>query len=169
MRTEFVRSAMGLVVAATLGLAACDRSAVEPPGHERLGTVAITDRSASPQVVLATWTHTGGWDRTSLGTFSHAAEPDRTRKVLGVRMWTRGGDEIQLVEGGEYEARYFVDADPQTVVDMDPSRELFHGDHVYVFGYHQEGRTGTAQIGFSLWHDGHSDDDTDAIGLVITD
>jgi hypothetical protein len=169
MTRSALRSAAAMVAVSSLAVAACDRSAVDPPGHQALGTVTITDRTAVPQVVLATWTHQSGWDRDLLTTVSHATDPNRTRIVLGVRMWTQGGEEIQLVEGGEYEARYEVTADPANVVDMDPGAELFHGDHVYVYGHHVEGRTGTAQLRFLLWHDDHPDGQTDAIALTFTD
>jgi hypothetical protein len=159
----------GTLLLTMAGLAACDRSTVEPPGHALLGTVEILDRSTTPQTVLATWTHDGGWDRTILTTLSHGAEEHRTRVSLGARMFTRGGDALQLVEGGEYEVRYGVAADPDNVIDMDESLDRFHGDHVYIFGYHEEGRTGTAQVVFALWHDGHSDGETDPIGVTVTD
>jgi hypothetical protein len=169
MKQNVFRSAVATLAVALVSIGACDRSPVDPPGHAALGTVAIIDRAAVPQAVLATWTHNGGWQPTTLGSVSHAAEDHRTRKVLGVRMWTQGGQEIQLVEDGEYEARYGVHADPQNVVDMASANERFHGDHVYVFGYNEERRTGTAQLVFVLWHDGHSDGQTDPIGLTFTD
>jgi hypothetical protein len=169
MSRRFIRVLAGTVAAGTLMVAGCDRSPVDPPGHSALGTVVIVDRTAIPQVPLATWTHTDGWDRTELTTLSHAAEPDRTRISLGVRMWTQGGQEILLVEGGEYEARYGVTADPDGVIDTDPALDLFHGDHLHVYGFHEEGRTGTAELVFVLWHDGHSDGQTTGIDLTITD
>jgi hypothetical protein len=169
MKQKIFRGAAGALALSLVSLAACERSVVDPPGHRSLGTVAIYDRGASPQQLLATWTHLDGWQPATLGEVSHATEATRTRIVLGVRMWTQGGDEIQLVEDGEYEARYMVHADPDNVVDMDSANERFHGDHVYVFGYHAEGRTGTAQLVFQLWHDGHSDGDTDPISLTFAD
>lgn len=167
MKQNVLRTAAAALAVTLASVAACDRSPVEQV-HPGIGTVAITDRGAVPQVVLATWTHDGGWDRDILATVSHAAEGDRTRIVLGVRMWNRADEEYQLVEGGEYEARYGVVSDPASVVDMDPSRELFHGDHVYVYGHHADGRTGTAELRFVLWHDGHSDGETDPVGLTFT-
>jgi hypothetical protein len=159
--------AVALMVSAAVIGTACDRSPVDPPGHEELGTVEIVDPSTN--VVLATWTHDDGWDEPLATTLSHAAEADRTRAVLGVRMWTEDGHSITLAAGGEYSARYRIHADPDGIIDMDESLDLFHGDHVYVYGYHEEGRTGTAQLVFQLFHGGHSDGDTDPIAFVITD
>jgi hypothetical protein len=167
MTRKYARGLTLALLGTVLALAGCDRDPVDPPGHALLGTVAVLDRTATPQVVLATWTHDGGWDRDVLGTLSHGAEQDRTRMVLGVRMWTQSGAEIQLVEDGEYEARYYVDSDPDGVIDMDSDQERFHGDHVYVFGHHPEGLTGTAWLRFVLWHDGHGDGETDSIGLTV--
>jgi hypothetical protein len=167
MKRNLFRLSTILLLGATATVA-CDRSPVDPPGHELLGTVAILDRSAVPQVVLATWTFNGGWDRDVLKIISHADEQDRTRASLGVRMWTRGGEEIELTRDGEYGARYGVAADPNNVVNMDESLGLFHGDHVHVYGFHEEARTGTATLVFVLWHDGHSDGETDPIGVTFS-
>jgi hypothetical protein len=159
------------VLAVAVVAAACGRSTVEPPGHALLGIVEILDRSTVPHTTLATWTYQQGWDEDVLITLSHATEPDRTRASVGVRMWNRGGSEIALVEDGEYSARYGIPpgGDPDDVIDMDPALGLFHGDHVHIYGYHEEGRTGTAQVIFALWHDGHSDGETTPIDVVITD
>jgi hypothetical protein len=169
MKHRILRSTVTAAAAvALMSLAGCDRSPVEPPGHRSLGTVALYDLVNASHVAAATWTHTGGWQGT-LAPVSHAAEADRTRAVFGVRMWTQGGEEIQLSESGEYSARYRVDSDPANVVNMTSAFDRYHGDHVYVFGYHQEGRTGTAQLIFQLFHDGHSDGDTDAIAITFVD
>jgi hypothetical protein len=155
-----------LLALAVAGAAGCDRSPVDPPGHDRLGKVEILDRSVVPNVVIATWTYPDGWAENLLTTLSHSTEEDRTRVSLGVRMYTRGGQEFALVEDGEYEARYGV-SDPDNVINMDPALGLFHGDHVHIYGYHQEGRTGTAQITFALWHDDHDDGTTHPIAIEV--
>jgi hypothetical protein len=166
-----IASTVALFAGLSVAVAACDRSTVEPPGHALLGTVEILDRSTVPHTTLAIWTHEQGWDEDVLITVSHATEPDRTRASLGVRMWNQGGSEITLAEDGEYSARYGIPpgGDPDDVIDMNPALGLFHGDHVHIYGYHEEGRTGTAQVVFALWHDGHSDGDTTPINVVITD
>jgi hypothetical protein len=169
MKQRIFRGTAAVMTVALVAVAACDRSPVDPPGHDQLGTLVITDRGTVPQVVLATWTHDGGWDRDVLTTVSHAAEANRTRISLGVRMWFQSGEEVQLSEDGEYGARYGVSADPANVVDMNEALDLFHGDHVHVYGHHIEGRTGTAQLVFVLWHDGHNDGETHPIGLTFTD
>jgi hypothetical protein len=163
------RIVTGLMALAVAGAAACDRSPVDPPGHALLGTVEILDRSTTPHTVLATWTHPAGWDTGVLTTMSHAAEGHRTRVSLGARMLTRGGDAIVLTQDGEFSVRYGVASDPGNVINMDESLGLFHGDHVHIYGFNAEGRTGTAQLVFALWHDGHSDGETDPIGITVTD
>jgi hypothetical protein len=151
--------------------AGCGRGVVDPPGHRLLGTVEILDRSTVPHSTLATWKHDGGWTVIKPITMSHAAEDHRTRISLGARMWTQGGSEITLTEDGEYSVRYGIPAngDPDDVINMDTSLDLFHGDHVYIFGHHLEGRTGQAEIIFALWHDGHADGETDPITVLVTD
>jgi hypothetical protein len=159
--------AAAVLAVAIMGVTACGRSPVDPPGHHLLGTVVIIDRPVTPRQDIATWTHDGGWDTDVLMTLSHAAETNRTRTSLRARMFTRGGDEIELT--GQHSLRYGVAADPDDVLDMDEALGLFHGDHVHIYGHHEEGRTGTAQIVFALWHVDHSDGETDPIGLTITD
>ncbi len=155
------------VLAVTLaGATACDRSTVEPPGHEELHQVVIVDRTVTPRQDIATWTNGVGWDTDVLMTLSHAAEVDRTRTSLGARMYTQGGEEIAL--GDEYTVQYGVASDPNDVINMDPALDLFHGDHVHIYG-HDDGRTGTAQLVFALWHGGHDDGETDPINFTITD
>lgn len=154
-------------LAATLvGIAACDRSPVDPPHHEELGTVEIVD--AGTDEVLATWTP-AGWDETRLLTLSHGAQAEDTSARLGVRMWTDDGDVIPLAVGGEYSARYRVVSDPAEILDMDDALDLFRGDEVYLYGHHVEGRTGTAEIAFELFHGSHADAETHPIEVVITD
>jgi hypothetical protein len=164
---RFAAAVLGVSVLA----AGCDRGVVDPPGHELLGTVHILDRSTVPHSTIATWTHDGGWDTDVLVTMSHAADTNQTRVSLGARMWTRGGSEITLTEDGEYSVRYGIPAngDPDNVLNMDTSLGLFHGDHVHIYGHHTEGRTGEASIIFALWHDDHSDGETDPITVVVTD
>lgn len=163
------RIATGVLAIAVAGVAACDRDPVDPPGHALLGTVEILNRATTPHSVLATWTWDGGWNQDILTTMSHAAEDHRTRVSLGARMFTRGGDAIELTEDGEYSVRYGVATDPANVINMNEALGLFHGDHVHIYGFNDEARTGTAQIVFALWHDGHSDGETDPIGVTVTD
>jgi hypothetical protein len=161
-----------LAVAALLpaaALAACDRSPIEPHDHHELGHVVILDRSTTPHTPIATWNHASGWDRTELVTISHATEATRTRVSLGVQMFTRGGQQIQLSSTGEYSARYEVVSDPANVVDMGVAASLFHGDHVHIYGFHQEGRIGSADISFLLWHGSHDDGETSPIRITFTD
>jgi hypothetical protein len=165
-RNIFRATAVALAVGMA-GIAACDRSPVDPPGHNQLGEVVIIDRTVTPRVTLATWTHTTGWDTDLLTTLSHATDEDHTRISLGVEMWTQGGQAITLVEGGAYEAQYGV-IDPDDIINMDPALGLFHGDHVHVYGY-DDGRTGEAQLVFALWHGNHDDGVTTPIRIVITD
>ncbi len=169
MKKLVLHGNVAILAVAMVGLTGCDRDPTEPPGHHLLGTVEILNRATVPHTLLATWTHDGGWDTDVLMTLSHGAEDDRTRASLGARMFTRGGEEIELVRDGEYTVRYGPYADPDGVIDMDEALGLFHGDHVHVYGFHQEGRTGTAQLVFALWHGDHADDQTDPIGFTITD
>lgn len=152
-----------------LAATACDRSPVDPPLHPGPGTVEIIDRAQTAQPVIATWTHDAGWDQGAQITMSHGAEDHRTRVSLGVRIYRADGQEFELIEDGEYSARYRVLDDPANVIDFDETLGLFHGDHVHLYGFHEEGRTGTAEIRFMLWHDGHSDGETDSIPVIVTD
>jgi hypothetical protein len=157
-----------LALVPVLALAACDRSPVRNNDHEQLGRVVILDRSTTPHTPLATWTHTGGWDRAELMQVSHGREDHRTRVSLGAQMFTRGDQQIELSRTGEYSVRYGVASDPGNVVDMSYDN-IFHGDHVHIYGHHADGRTGTTQIVFSLWHVDHSDGETTPIAITFTD
>jgi hypothetical protein len=168
MTTTFRRIALGAIAPALL-FAACDRSVVEPPDHNQLGQVVILDRSTVPHTPLATWTHDGGWNTQDLMTVSHATEDHRTRVSLGARMYTRGGEEITLSSAGEYSLRYGVQSDPAGVIDMDVGAELFHGDHIHIYGHHADRRTGTAELVFALWHGDHDDGLTSPIRITFVD
>jgi hypothetical protein len=148
---------------------ACDRSPVDPFDHHALGQVVILDRSTVPHTPLATWNHATGWDRAELMTVSHATEDHRTRVSLGAQMFTRGGEQITLSSTGEYSFRYGVQADPDNVVDMDVGADLFHGDHVHIYGYHEDRRVGSADILFALWHGDHDDGLTTPIRITFTE
>jgi hypothetical protein len=164
-----IRNIALAAVVPALFLAACDRSPTEPPDHHQLGTVVILDRATTPRTVLATWTHTGGWDRQDLMTISHSTEANRTRVSLGAQMFTRGGEEITLSSAGEYSLRYGVHADPAGVIDMNVAASLFHGDHIHLYGFHLERRTGTAEVVFALWHGDHDDGVTSPIRVNFVD
>jgi hypothetical protein len=155
-----------LALVPLLALGACDRSPVSSNDHEQLGTVVILDRSTTPHTPLATWTHAGGWDSAELMQVSHGREANRTRVSLGVQMMNRGGETIALSRDGEYSVRYGVASDPGNVVDMSHDN-IFHGDHIHLYGFHETGRTGTAQIVFALWHGDHSDAETAPIGITF--
>jgi hypothetical protein len=162
------RLALAALAPAAL-LTACDRSPVDAPDHSQLGQVIILDRSTVPHTPLATWTHNTGWNTQNLMTVSHATEDHRTRVSLGARMFTRGGDEITLSSTGEYSLRYGVQSDPAGVIDLDVAADLFHGDHVHIYGHHANRRTGTAEILFALWHGDHDDGLTTPIRITFTD
>jgi hypothetical protein len=149
-------------------MTACERSPVDN-GHEQLGQVVILDRATVPHTPLATWTHGSGWDAQDLMTITHPVEGDRTRVSLGAQMFTRGGEPIELSSTGEYSVRYGVHSDPDNVVNMGVTANLFHGDHVHIYGYHDERRTCTAEIVFALWHVDHADGETAPIRITFVD
>jgi hypothetical protein len=155
------------LAAPLLALAACERSPTGVDDHQLLERVVILDRSTVPHTPVATWNRATGWDRATLMQVSHAAEANRTRVSLGVQMFNRGGEQVALTRDGEYSVRYGVQSDPSGVVDMNRTEELFHGDHVYIYGRNDTRRTGTAQIVFELWHIDHSDAETTPIGITF--
>jgi hypothetical protein len=154
-------------LAPALVLAACDRSTTGIEDHAALDRVVILNRATVPHTPIAEWTHQGGWNVQNLMNVSHAAEANRTRVSLGAQMFTRGGEQITLSRDGEYSIRYGVTTDPGNVVDMNPGFDLFHGDHIHIYGFNTERRTGTAQIVFALWHGDHSDGQTTPIGITF--
>jgi hypothetical protein len=166
MNSRFRSLALAAIVP-TLVLAGCDRSPTAVDDHQALDRVVILDRSTVPHTPLATWTHSGGWNVQNLVNVSHAAEANRTRVSLGAQMFTRGGEQIALTRDGEYGVRYGVASDSGNVVDMNVAAELFHGDHVHIYGFNTERRTGTAQLVFALWHGDHSDGETTPIGITF--
>jgi hypothetical protein len=169
MNRTFRNIALGSLFPVLALVPACDRSPVDPFDHHALGQVVILDRSTVPHTPLATWNHGTGWDRAELMTVSHAAEDHRTRVSLGAQMFTRGGEAITLSSTGEYSFRYGVQADPDNVVDMDVGANLFHGDHVHIYGYHEARRVGSADILFALWHGDHDDGLTTPIRITFTE
>jgi hypothetical protein len=169
MKQKFRGLILGALIPASVLATACERSPVDLPGHNELGQVIVLDRSTVPHTPLATWSHTGGWDRSELVTISHATEPNRTRVSLGVQMLTRGGEPITLSRDGEYSVQYGVSADPNNVVNMNVAAELFHGDHIHIYGHHDERRTGSADIVFALWHVDHADGQTTPIRIRFTE
>jgi hypothetical protein len=155
------------LAAPLLALAACERSPTGVDDHAALGQVVILDRSTVPHTPIATWNHATGWDRATLTQVSHAAEANRTRVSLGAQIFTRGGEQVELTRDGEYSVRYGVASDLSGVVDMNRTEELFHGDHVHIYGRNDTRATGTAQIVFALWHIDHSDGETAPIGITF--
>jgi hypothetical protein len=169
MKQKFRRLVLGALIPASVLATACERSPVDLPGHQELGQVIILDRSTVPHTPLATWNHASGWDRSELMTVSHGTEANRTRVSLGAQMMTRGGEQITLSRDGEYSVHYGVAADPNNVVNMNVAAELFHGDHIHIYGYHEDRRTGSADIVFALWHVDHADGQTTPIRITFTD
>jgi hypothetical protein len=169
MNRTFRSLALGSLLPALALVSACDRSPLEPGDHHALGQVVILDRSTVPHTPLATWNHDTGWDNADLITISHAAEEHRTRVSLGARMFTRGGEEITLSSTGEYSFRYGVQADPDNVIDMNVAANLFHGDHVHLYGFHEARRVGSADVVFALWHGDHNDGLTTPIRVTFTE
>jgi len=119
---------------------------------------------------IGEWTEADGWSIDALPEMSEGDE----ETVFTVRLFAADGDEVTLEEGGEFEARYAVDADaPAAVLFFDSSGEvtlgdgtegeLFHGDHVHL--YPQD--AGTTQVRFLLWHDSHADGETDLIDVTV--
>lgn len=173
-----IRWSLLLVLPALLFVGACDTfSSADDDDHDDeehhdddLARVQLETRDGTDEVV-AVWTDDDGWDVDALP----AIDVNGDHAVWTVRMFVEDGDEIELVEGGEFEARYAVDGDaPQDVIYFDASGdmevdgeelELFHGDHVHVYPQN----VGTTRIRFLLWHDNHSDDDTAFIDLVVED
>lgn len=168
MSSIVVRATTAVLAVSIAFVGGCDRSPVDTPGHDSLGRVEISDLTVTPQVTLASWTHDAGWDRDVLTTLSHGAADERPHIALGVEMWTQGGEEIELIEGGANEAQYGV-TDPDDIINMDPALDLFHGDVVHVYGYDDPARTGAAELVFALWHGNHDDGVTDPITLIIAD
>jgi len=143
--------------------------------HGEMARVEIEARDGTGQT-LATWTDENGWDTDALP----ALEEDGDFAGWTVRMFDEDGDELTLEEGGEFEARYAVDADaPQDVIYFDSSGEiefegeaaerfgdegeLFHGDHVHIYPQSE----GTTRVRFLLWHDNHADASTDLIDMPV--
>lgn len=179
-RPVLIRWALLLALPALLVLGGCDAfSSNDDDDHddddhehhdEDLAEVRLETRDGTDEVV-AIWTDEDGWNVDALPPL----QLDGEYGVWTVRMFTEDGDEIELEEGGEYEARYDVDDDaPQDVIYFDDSgeveidgqeEELFHGDHIHVYPQ----RADTTHIRILLWHDNHSDGDTDFIDLVVED
>ncbi len=170
MRSSILRGVGAAALAGTLVFtAACERH--DHGGHAVVSEITILDRSTTPHSPIATWTPDGGWNQTNLVTMSHSADAGRTRVSLGAQVLDGGGHEIPLTRDGEYGIRYGVASDPNGVIDLDTTDPdfYFHGDHVHIYSDNDARLTGSAQIVFALWHDDHSDAETDPITVTVTD
>lgn len=143
---------------------ACDRSSTDPNGdpHRELDRVEIIDRGQTAQPIVATWTADGGWDTNALPSIDLEHQE---RVSLGVNIYDSDGVQLTLQSGGEYSARYALASGAQQgVIDLDrPDDNIFHGDHVHIYGLDE----GTTQVQFVLWHADHADGSTDPISIEV--
>lgn len=171
-RSLLFRLGLCLALPALLFLGGCDAfSNNDDDDHddheEELARVELETRDGTGETV-AVWTDDDGWVPDSL-----TLALDGDYAVWTVRMFTEDGDEFELEEGGEHEARYAVDSEAsQEVIYFDASgeveiggqeEELFHGDHIHVYLQN----AGTTRLRILLWHDNHADGDTDFIELTV--
>jgi hypothetical protein len=146
---------------ALLVVPACDRDDVDD--HDDMHALEVVDRTVSGQPTVATWTLAGGWEG-ELPVLDISDDPN-ARLSLGLRAFDPDGDQLTLVEGGEFFMQYWLAPDaPEGVVDLDRDG-LFHGDHVHVYGE----AAGTTQIRFELWHVDHEERATGPISLTVVD
>jgi hypothetical protein len=142
-------------------LTACDRHPHDG-GHPLLGKVEILDRAQTGRPVVATWTHTGGWEGALPEISLSATQP---RISLGARMYSQDGTERPF-DTGEYSVRYYVPSSaPQGVLNTNEALGLFHGDHVHLYGQ----SAGTTQVRFVLWHVNHDDGETGSIAVHVVE
>jgi len=165
---------LGLVFisAGILFIAGCDRS-TDPHDdeHRDMEEVRIIDRTQTARPVIATWTYDGGWEFIEyddvLYELSISAEDDRTRVSLGVEVYDHDGDQLELDEAGEYQVRYWTAQGAQEgIIDLSiDENNLFHGDHVYIYGL----EIGETEIEFILWHGDHADAATDPVPFRVVE
>lgn len=153
MQSKRLLFGLFILIPAIIFLAGCERSHDHDNGHEELEEVRIIDRSNNQ--IIGTWTHADGWDVDVLYELSESAEEDRTRVSLGARIFNNHGDEIPLGRNEEFEVRYWLAQDAQEgIIDFSfTDDQLYHGDHVHIYGLAQ----GETEIEFTLWHGGHAD------------
>lgn len=151
-----------LLLGVLAALPACDRDPVDEE-HGEPESLEVTHVDAEGEPLVATWTIDGGWDGELPSIELDAEEPIL---VLGFRAFDDEGHEIELSETGEFEIRYDPVDEEQTVLDMDrPDEELFHGDHVHLYG----AAPGSTDIRFAVWHGNHSDRDLPAIQVTVVE
>lgn len=161
MRHDLVRWAGTLMaVGALVALPACDRD--DHDDHEEFASLEVIDQGQASQPVVATWTHDGGWEG-QLPSVSLSSANQRI--VLGFRAYAEDGDEFTLSETGENSIRYRLDQGAtEGILNMElDDEELFHGDHVHIYGLAQ----GITQIRFLFWHDDHADAETTGISISV--
>lgn len=158
-----------LLLPALVVLSACDSVVDDDGEHGDFARVVLEARDGTGQII-GEWTETDGWDIDALPDMTEGA----IESVYTVRIFDGDGDELTLEEGGDFEARYAVDADaPDDVLFFNPSGEvaltggeegeLFHGDHVHLYPQN----AGTTRVRFLLWHESHADGNTDWIDVTV--
>lgn len=157
------RFATGVVVCLlALVASACERSPTGANDHT-LGEVRVIDLDQSAADPVATWMWNTGWAG-SLPEISLATgQPIR----LGVRIFSRRGDERVLQLGGEYSARWSLalNAPENVIATTDAPGTRFRGDHVHIHG----SNAGTTSIQFELAHGDHVDGATTPIPVRVVD
>lgn len=155
-----------LLIPAMIFITGCDRDDHDH-GHEDMERVNIIDRTQTARPVIATWTHAAGWNTDVLYELSVSAEENRTRVSLGVEVFNDHDEKIELCENCEFEVRYWIaQGASQGIIDLSVDEaELFHGDHVYIYGLN----LGETEIEFILWHGGHADASTTPVTFRVVE
>ncbi len=168
MKSNEFLTGLFLLIFTFLFFAGCDRSTEPDNGHvDDMETVNIIDRTVTARPVIATWTHDDGWDTNVLYELSKSAEEERTRVSLGIEVYNSHGEQLELCEGCEYEARYWISQNaPTDVIDLSLDEDiLFHGDHVHIYGL----EVGETMIEFILWHGDHADAATTPVTFRVVE
>jgi hypothetical protein len=152
---------LGILLILGSSLAGCDR--ILGGGHANLDRMEIFLSGTSPEVRVATWTRSGGWDVAALPPVSLSENAGRLS--LGFRVFDEDGVAVPLVLGGEYFMRYrLAPGAPAGILNLNLAAEqLFFGDRVVLVGQ----GTGTTSVRFSLFHVNHSDGDSTPISVTV--
>ncbi len=139
---------------------AIDVTVGEGADYREMDVVDIRNRGETDNPVVATWEYGEGWD----GEIPDIDFAENGRHSLGVDIYDSEGVLLHE-ESSEWSGRFYVpgDADEGVVNTELGDDDMFHGDHVHVYGLEE----GSTELVFVLWHEDHSEAETSPIALDV--
>jgi hypothetical protein len=130
---------------------------------EEIERIELVDRGATGTPVVATWTEADGWTGEGLPAIN--LQSTNQRISVGVRALDDHDDDL-IQEDDDFFAQYAMATGATAgIVDMAVDAELFHCDHIHIYGE----AVGTTEIVIEIWHGDHVELTTDPITITVID